>query len=58
MKKKTIKLGQKVRYKDGDPRIFKVYAIYPNNRVSLGLYDYPDTEQDYQVSLNDLKIVN
>ena len=54
VKKNKFKPGDKVRFKDGDQRTFIVYALYGNNRVSLGLYDYPDTEQDDQVNTDEL----
>jgi hypothetical protein len=53
--KNPFKIGNKVRYKDNDPRIFRVYQIYNNTFLSLGLADYPEIEQDYQVNINDIK---
>jgi hypothetical protein len=52
--KNTFKIGDKVKYKDGDNRIFRVYDIYSNTMVSLGLYDYPDIEQDNQTNINNI----
>ena len=46
MKKNPFKAGDKVIFKDGDVRVFQVYAVYSNTMVSLGLADYPDVEQD------------
>jgi hypothetical protein len=56
--KNPFKQGDKVIYKDGDKRIFQVYAVYSPTKVSLGLYDYPDTEQDCQIDIKDIKKVN
>lgn len=53
--KNKFKVGQKVRYKDGDKNIYKVYAIYSKTKVSLGLKDYPDVEQDYLVNIKDIE---
>ena len=50
-----FKPGDKVQYRDGDKRTFTVYAVYSNCSVSLGLYKYPDTEQDYQTNINKIK---
>jgi hypothetical protein len=54
-KKNPYERGNKVKYKDGDPRIFYVYQVYSPTSVSLGLADYPDTEQDYQINIKDIK---
>lgn len=53
--KNPYKVGDKVRYKDGDTRTFQVYAVYGPTMVSLGLHDYPDTEQDEQVHINSIE---
>ena len=47
-----FKVGDWVVYKDEintpvDNKVFKVYGIYSNTEVSLGLRKYPDVEQDY-----------
>lgn len=51
-----FKSGDKVKYKDeiGTEResIFSVFAIYSPTKVSLGLRDYPDTEQDFQTHID------
>ena len=47
-----FQVGDKVRYKDGDTREFIVYAVYGPTKVSLGLHDYPDVEQDIQVDIS------
>ena len=52
-----FKQGDKVKYKDEDTRIFKVYQVYSKNYVSLGLADYPEIEQDYQVNIKKLRKV-
>lgn len=50
-----FKPGDKVKYKDNDHRIFQVYAIYSDTKLSLGLADYPDTEQDTQTDINEIE---
>jgi len=55
MIKKIIKAGDKVKYKDGDKRIFTVYSVYNKNHVSLCLYGYNDSEQDYLTEIKDIK---
>ena len=55
LKKNPFKPGDKVKYKDGDPIIYYVYAVYSPTKLSLGLADYPDTEQDYQTDIKDIK---
>jgi len=56
--KNPFKSGDKVKYKDeiGTPMesIFIVYAVYSPTKISLGLRDYPDTEQDYQTDIKDI----
>jgi len=49
--------GDRVRYVDGDPRIFTVYAVYSPTGVTLGLADYPDTEQDWQTDISEIEKV-
>lgn len=51
-----LKAGQKVRLKE-DGRIYTVIADYGDNKYSLGLYDYPDTEQDYLTDINEIEEV-
>lgn len=46
--------GDRVKFKDGDNRIFQVYAVYNKDYVSLGLHDHPDTEQDYLTSVSEI----
>lgn len=53
--KNPFKAGNKVIYKDGDVRVFTVYSVYGDTKVSLGLADYPDVEQDYQIHINKIK---
>ena len=48
-----LKVGDRVRYAD-DLRVYTVYGLYPNNQVSLGLYEYPDTEQDETINADEL----
>jgi len=50
MRAPRLKVGEWVKFKDGDPHKYKVYGLYPKSQVSLGLRDFPDTEQDYTVS--------
>jgi hypothetical protein len=39
-------------YVDGEgDSVFTVYAVYGDTKVSLGLREYPDTEQDYQTDI-------
>ena len=52
-----IKAGDKVEYKDDPGVIYTVYAVYSKSMVSLGLLDYPEIEQDYQVNINELRKV-
>ena len=54
----NLKIGDKVYYKDDlAKKEYQVYAIYSKNKVSLGLLDYPNTEQDYQTDIKDIKKV-
>jgi hypothetical protein len=57
--KNPFKVGDMVFYKD-DIRIgvYKVHEVYSDTMVSLGLLDYPDTEQDYQVNIKDIIKIN
>jgi len=52
-----FKSGDKVRYRDGDKRVFVVHTIYSPTKVSLGLAKYPDTEQDSQTDIKDIELV-
>lgn len=54
MIKNDLKIGDKVKFLDGDENIYIIYAIYSDTMVSLGLADYPDTEQDYQVHFREV----
>ena len=54
--KMKLKVGQKVKLKE-DGRIYTIYAIYSKTKISLGLYDYPDTEQDFQIDINEIEIL-
>lgn len=55
-KKELIKAGDKVYYlNDPDREPYTVYAVYSDTKVSLGLKDYPDTEQDYQTDIKEIK---
>ena len=57
--KNPFKPGDPVRYKDEGPGadVFQVYAVYDDQQVSLGLRDYPDTEQDYLTHVDKLQKV-
>ena len=55
--KNPFKAGDKVMYKDGDMRVFTVYAVYNKTQVSLGLADYPDTEQDFLTPISEIQRV-
>jgi len=48
------KSGDKVILKS-DCREYTVYGVYDNEHVSLGLHNYPDTEQDYQTHTSKIK---
>jgi hypothetical protein len=55
-----FKQDEKVVYKN-DTRT--IYDIYPKNKVSLCLidiegYEYLDTEEDFLISVNELKKIN
>jgi len=50
-----FKAGDNVRYKENDDGIYVVYHIYSDTKVSLGLRDYPNTEQDFQIDIKDIK---
>ena len=55
MKKKNPYIpGERVKFKDGDPRIFVVHTIYSEKELSLGLYNYPDTEMDCITNINEI----
>ena len=51
----NLKVGQRVTLKE-DGQKYTIYAIYSKTKVSLGLLDYPDTEQDFQTDIKDLEI--
>lgn len=57
MANNPFKQGDKVKFKDGDPRTFLVYDTYGDTQVSLSLINYPDVEQDGMVSVNRLEKV-
>lgn len=57
-RKNPFKVGDKVRYKGGDPRIFYVYGIYSPTKVSLSIAGYPDVEQDFQTDIKEIKKVD
>ena len=52
-----FKPGDKVRF-TGDTDIYIVHTVYSRSQVSLGLLDYPDTEQDQLTDINQLCYVN
>lgn len=58
--KNPFKVGDKVKYKDEIETPthledkFIVYAVYNDTKVSLGLRNYPDTEQDYLTDIKDI----
>lgn len=49
-----MKIGDKVYYEN---QVRTIYGIYPNDMVSLCLFDYDDTECDYLVPVKDLTII-
>jgi hypothetical protein len=55
MTKNPFKPGDKVIYKDDDTRIFIVHTIYSEKLLSLGLYEYPETEQNWQTNIKNIK---
>ncbi len=55
--KNGIKAGDKVKYLDGDPHVYRVYAVYTPTKVSIGLRDYPDTEQDFMTNIKEIQKV-
>ncbi len=55
MKRNSYKPGDEVRYIDGDPRTFIVYAIYSPTTLSLGLAEWPDTEQDILTNIKEIE---
>jgi len=55
--KNPFKSGDKVILKS-DGRKYTVYTVYDDEYVSLGLYEYPDTEQDYLTHISEVKKVN
>lgn len=51
-----FKSGDKVRFtEDFDTHIYIVHTVYGDDKVSLGLGEYPDIEQDYQVDIRELE---
>ena len=52
--KNPFKIGDKVIYKTNDDGLYIVYGIYSNTELSLGLRDYPDTEQDCMTDIKDI----
>jgi len=54
--KNPYKSGDKVILKS-DGKKYTVYQVYDDEHVSLGLYDYPDIEQDYQTHISKIKKV-
>ena len=52
-----FKPGDKVRYKDGDTTVYTVIGVYSDEKVSLSLADYPDTEQDSLTNINRIEKV-
>lgn len=50
-----LKSGDKVIFNDDPARLeYIVYSIYSPTKVSLGLYDFPNIEQDWQVDISKL----
>ena len=50
----NLKSGDRIRYKDNDKRVFTVHTVYSKELVSLGLFDYPDIEQDYKTDIRNI----
>ena len=54
--KNKFKVGDAVYYLNNPLKEkYKVYGIYSKNEVSLGLRDYPGSEQDYLTNIKDIK---
>lgn len=51
-----FKEGQLVMFKHGDPNLYEIHTIYSTRKVSLGLKDFPDVEQDNQVSTGEIRL--
>lgn len=58
-KKDFLKVGDNVYYKDDlSKEVYIVYRLYGSRRISLGLLDYPDVEQDYIIDINQVAKVD
>lgn len=49
--------GDKVIFKNDNTERYIVHSIYSNGFISLGIQDFPDTEQDNQVHISELTII-
>jgi hypothetical protein len=47
-------IGEKVRLKT-DGKLYTIYGVYDDENISLGIYDYPDTEQDIITNIKDIE---
>ncbi len=54
--KNPFKPGDRVTYIGDCFNVYTVYHVYDKTHVSLGLLDYPDVEQDYQVNVCHIKL--
>ena len=52
-----FKPGDRVRV-TGDDNVYTVHTVYPPAQVSLGLLDFPDTEQDFLTNTDHLTHVD
>jgi hypothetical protein len=52
--KNPFKSGDVVVLKT-DGRKYTVYGVYDDEYVSLGLFDYPDVEQDYLTHISEIE---
>ena len=52
--KNGLRTGDKVRYIENDDGVYTVFAVYDKTHVSLGLRDYPDSEQDFQTEISEI----
>lgn len=50
-----FKKGDRVKFTEFDQNVYIVYQVYSDSKVSLGLGEYPDIEQDYQVDIRELE---
>ena len=47
---------KKVKLKE-DNRKYYIYAIYSKTKISLCIYGYNDSEQDFQTDINEIEVL-